>query len=130
MRTTFALDEELFAKAHALSGPSEKSSLVREVLRALVRRESAKSRALPGVSGPHRLVPGEREKNLVSALRGGFASGAAAGPEGCGQAGNSRWAVPRWGSRLCPPPGFPAADAVARRRAGQVQWKQRRPRKP
>jgi Arc/MetJ family transcription regulator len=130
MRTTLALDDELFAKAHALTGPSEKSSMLREVLRALVQRESAKGQALPGGSGPHRLVLGEREKDLVSALRGGFASEAAVRREECGQAGNSRWAVPRWGSRLCLPPDFPPADAGARRRAGQVQWKQRRPRKP
>jgi hypothetical protein len=36
MRTTLALDDELVAKAHAFTGHTEKSSLVREALKALL----------------------------------------------------------------------------------------------
>ena len=42
MRTTLALDDDLLAKAHALTGVSEKTALIREALRALIQRESAK----------------------------------------------------------------------------------------
>jgi Arc/MetJ family transcription regulator len=43
------LDEELFGKAQALTGLREKSEVVREALKALVRRES--SRRLAGLGG-------------------------------------------------------------------------------
>ncbi|MCX7265618.1 MAG: type II toxin-antitoxin system VapB family antitoxin [Betaproteobacteria bacterium] len=46
MRTTLALDDELIAKAEALTGLSEKAALVREALRALIQRETAKRMAL------------------------------------------------------------------------------------
>lgn len=52
MRTTLSLDDELLAKAQALTGLSEKSSLVREALRALIQRESANRLALLGGSEP------------------------------------------------------------------------------
>jgi Arc/MetJ family transcription regulator len=52
MRTTLALDDELLAKAQALTGISEKAALVREALRALIQRESAKRLALLGGSEP------------------------------------------------------------------------------
>jgi len=42
MRTTNALDDELVAKAQALTGLHEKSALVREALKALIERESAR----------------------------------------------------------------------------------------
>ncbi len=41
-RTTIALDDELVAKAEAFTGLKEKSSLVREALKALIERESAR----------------------------------------------------------------------------------------
>jgi Arc/MetJ family transcription regulator len=50
MRTTIALDDELVAKAQALTGLSEKSNLVREALRALIERESARRLAKLGGS--------------------------------------------------------------------------------
>ena len=53
MRTTLALDDDLLAKAEALTGVSEKTALVREALRALIQRESAKRLALLGGSEPH-----------------------------------------------------------------------------
>jgi len=52
MRTTLALDDELLAKAQALTGLTEKSTLVREALRALIQRESARRLALLGGSEP------------------------------------------------------------------------------
>lgn len=52
MRTTIALDDDLLAKAQALTGVSEKTALLREALRALIQRESAKRLALLGGSEP------------------------------------------------------------------------------
>jgi Arc/MetJ family transcription regulator len=48
MRTTIALDDDLLAKAQAFTGLSEKSSLVREALKALIERESARRLARLG----------------------------------------------------------------------------------
>ena len=42
MRTTLALDDDLVARAQTLTGLKEKSSLVREALKALIERESAR----------------------------------------------------------------------------------------
>jgi Arc/MetJ family transcription regulator len=50
MRITVALDDDLLAKAQALTGISEKSALVREALRALIERESARRLACPGAA--------------------------------------------------------------------------------
>jgi Arc/MetJ family transcription regulator len=52
MRTTLALDDELVAKAQAFTGLTEKASLVREALKALIERESAKRLARLGGSEP------------------------------------------------------------------------------
>jgi Arc/MetJ family transcription regulator len=52
MRTTLALDDELVAKAQAFTGLKEKSSLVREALRALIERESARRLASLGGTEP------------------------------------------------------------------------------
>ena len=52
MRTTLALDDDLLEKAQALSGPMDKTALVREALKALIQRESAKRLALLGGSEP------------------------------------------------------------------------------
>jgi Arc/MetJ family transcription regulator len=48
MRTTMALDDELVAEAQDLTGLKEKSSLIREALKALIERESARRLALLG----------------------------------------------------------------------------------
>ncbi len=63
MRTTVALDDELVAEAEALTGLKEKSSLIREALRALIARESARRLARlggsePGLKAPPRRRPG------------------------------------------------------------------------
>lgn len=52
MRTTLALDDDLLEKATALTGVAEKSALVREALRALIQRESAKRLAQLGGTMP------------------------------------------------------------------------------
>jgi len=52
MRTTLALDDDLVAKAQALTGLKEKSGLVREALTALIERESARRLARLGGSEP------------------------------------------------------------------------------
>ena len=52
MRTTMTLDDELVAKAQKLTGITEKSALVREALKGLVARESARRLALLGASEP------------------------------------------------------------------------------
>jgi len=60
MRTTIALDDELVAKAQAISGLREKSSLVREGLKALIERESARRLARLGGSEPELSAPPRR----------------------------------------------------------------------
>ena len=52
VRTTVALDDELIAKAQAFTGLTEKSSLVREALKALIQRESALRLARLGGTEP------------------------------------------------------------------------------
>lgn len=52
MRTTVALDDDLIAEARRLTGTNEKSALVREALRALIERESARRLARLAGSEP------------------------------------------------------------------------------
>jgi Arc/MetJ family transcription regulator len=52
MRITLALDDELVAKAKALTGLRETSGLIREALKALIERESARRLARLGGSDP------------------------------------------------------------------------------
>jgi len=52
MRTTVNLDDALLEQAMALSGISERATLLREGLRALIERESAKRLAQLGGSEP------------------------------------------------------------------------------
>jgi Arc/MetJ family transcription regulator len=52
MRTTVALDDEMMARAQALTGVKEKTALVREALIALIERESARRLARLGGSEP------------------------------------------------------------------------------
>ncbi|WP_233206642.1 type II toxin-antitoxin system VapB family antitoxin [Caulobacter sp. FWC2] len=47
-----ALDDDLLERAMALTGIEEKTALVREALKALVERESARRLALLGGSEP------------------------------------------------------------------------------
>lgn len=52
MRTTIAMDDELVAKAQAYTGLREKSALIREALKALIERESARRLARLGGTEP------------------------------------------------------------------------------
>jgi len=52
MRTTLSLDDDLVAEAQRLTGTPQKSALVREALRALIERESARRLARLGGSEP------------------------------------------------------------------------------
>ncbi len=52
MRTTLNIDDELLAEAQRVTGLKEKVTLVREGLRALVERESARRLAKLGGSEP------------------------------------------------------------------------------
>jgi Arc/MetJ family transcription regulator len=60
MRTTIALDDDLVAKAQKLTGETEKAALVREALRALISRESARRLAALGGSDPYAKAPPRR----------------------------------------------------------------------
>jgi Arc/MetJ family transcription regulator len=63
MRTTLALDDELLAKAQDYTGLREKSALVREALKALIERESARRLARLGGSAPDLMpIPRRRPK--------------------------------------------------------------------
>jgi hypothetical protein len=53
MRTTLGLDDDLLAEAQRLTGTTEKTALLREALRALVERESARRLARLGGSQPN-----------------------------------------------------------------------------
>ena len=64
MRTTLALDDDLMAEAQRLTGTTEKAALVRQALRALIERESARRLAVlggtePGLTAPPRRRPDE-----------------------------------------------------------------------
>lgn len=50
MRTTLNLDDDLLHRATALSGIEERAALVREALKALIERESARRLAALGGS--------------------------------------------------------------------------------
>lgn len=52
MRTTVTIDDDLFASAANLLDAKEKSFVVREGLKALIERESARRLALLGGSEP------------------------------------------------------------------------------
>lgn len=52
MRTTINLDDELVREAQRLTGVKERTALVREALRALIERESARRLARLGGSEP------------------------------------------------------------------------------
>lgn len=61
MRTTLNIDDELLEQAQSLTGVNEKTALVREALRALIERESARRLALLGGSDPElKSVPRRR----------------------------------------------------------------------
>ena len=62
MRTTLNIDDKLLEEARRLTGLSEKVALVREGLRALIERESARRLARLGGSEPQ-LKPVPRRRS-------------------------------------------------------------------
>ena len=52
MRTTINLDETLFEQAQRMSGLTERTAVIREGLKALIERESARRLARLGGSEP------------------------------------------------------------------------------
>src|SRR5262249_36720324 len=97
MRTTLALDDELIAKAQAFTGVKEKSALVREALKALIERESA--RRLARLGGTQSKLKAPRRRR---ATRPGFWSIRRSGSTICVRAiaGFRRCLSPAWSSRI------------------------------
>ena len=61
MRTTITIDDDLLARAAQLTGSTNRSATVREGLRALIERESAKRLAKLGGTQPKlKLAPRRR----------------------------------------------------------------------
>jgi Arc/MetJ family transcription regulator len=59
MRTTIALDDDLVRTAQEFTGVAERTALIREALKALIERESARRLAslggtMPGLRNIHR----------------------------------------------------------------------------
>ena len=63
MRTTLTLDDELVRKAKEYTGLSEKTAIVREALKALIERESARRLARMGGIAPKLEAPPRRRLN-------------------------------------------------------------------
>ncbi|MDE0853846.1 MAG: type II toxin-antitoxin system VapB family antitoxin [Nevskia sp.] len=61
MRTTLNIDDDLYRRAKALTRLDEKTAVVREGLKALIERESARQLAALGGSQP-RLKPVRRRQ--------------------------------------------------------------------
>ena len=63
MRTTLNIDDDLLQQARTLSGVQEKNALVREGLKALIERESARRLARLGGSEPQlKPIPRRRDE--------------------------------------------------------------------
>ncbi len=62
MRTTLTLDDDLLARAEALTGMKERTALLREALTALIERESARRLARLGGSDPAAEAPPRRQQ--------------------------------------------------------------------
>jgi Arc/MetJ family transcription regulator len=62
MRTTLNIDDKLLAEAQRITGLAEKATLVREGLKALIERESARRLARLGGSEPQ-LEPISRRRS-------------------------------------------------------------------
>ena len=60
MRTTIAIDDDLFAQAQEFAGVTEKSAVVREALKAFVEREAARRLARLGGTEPQAKAPPRR----------------------------------------------------------------------
>lgn len=65
MRTTLTLDDALIEEAQRLTGTTERTALVRQALRALIERESARRLARLGGSDPS-VAPAPRRRPTPS----------------------------------------------------------------
>ena len=65
MRTTLNIDDELLAKAIEITGIKEKSAIVRESIKALIERESARRLALLGGTEPALVDISRRQSTLA-----------------------------------------------------------------
>jgi Arc/MetJ family transcription regulator len=64
MRTTLALDDDLVRKAQEFTGVAEKTALIREALKALIERESARRlAALGGAMRELKNIPRRRSRS-------------------------------------------------------------------
>ncbi|MDZ7663013.1 type II toxin-antitoxin system VapB family antitoxin [Thiohalophilus sp.] len=63
MRTTLNIDDQLLDEAQRITGMTEKAALVREGLRALIERESARRLARLGGSEPQLEVVPRRQSD-------------------------------------------------------------------
>lgn len=61
LRTTLTLDDDLLARAEALTGMKERTALLREALTALIERESARRLARLGGSDHRAAGPARRD---------------------------------------------------------------------
>ena len=64
MRTTIIIEDDLLAKATKLVGPLGRSAMVREALKALIERESARRLALLGGSQPNLTITRRRRQQV------------------------------------------------------------------
>ena len=60
MRTTIAIDDELFAKAQKYAGVLEKSAVIREALKAYIEVEAGRRLARMGGTVPDAKAPPRR----------------------------------------------------------------------
>ena len=66
MRTTSNLNDDLLATAIMLTGITDRTPLIRESLKAIIARESARRLALLGGSMPELVLTPRRRPDLVS----------------------------------------------------------------
>jgi len=66
MRTTINIDDELLSKATKLTGSLDRSAMVREGLKALIERESARRLARLGGTQPTLKAPPRRRQGSAS----------------------------------------------------------------
>lgn len=66
MRTTINIDDELLARAAKLTGSMDRSAMVREGLKALIERESARRLARLGGTQRELKVPPRRRQSSAS----------------------------------------------------------------
>ena len=66
MRRTINIDDDLLAKATKLTGPMDRAAMVREGLKALIERESARRLArLGGTQAKLKAAPRRRQESAA-----------------------------------------------------------------